>query len=116
MCGFDAEPCDFYDTERGEVARGRRCSVCSFRIPRGGPYLRVAWKYEDSFASAVLCFACDEALQRFGDSHGQQPTPDWFVRALRECVDVPRRMFKDRDVREWRDVIAGILRRRRAAS
>lgn len=129
MCFFECdESPEFYDQTPHAATEPTKCGVCDFMVPAGGWLETHEWgdcardeddepDYDlpDEGCDVVhLCFACAEALNRFGKHHGSWPTPDWFVDALVECYAGASKT--DKDVREWRDVHAGILLRSRQAA
>lgn len=109
MCSFDADPCDFFRQTFHTARTPKKCEVCCWEIPEGAPYQKTASSFDGGFASTIACFGCAWLMERFHEAHRGGPTPDWFLDALRDCVEVPRGFFKDSDVREWRDAIAAIL-------
>ena len=113
MCMFDVDPCDFYDVSHPCSRKASRCDVCHAPIAKGEQYERHSYVYDGTARSDRACACCAVSLLAFKRHHGQAPTPDWFADALHDCFDGATKT--DPDVKMWRDIYAGIVKRERAA-
>jgi hypothetical protein len=110
MCYLDLEPATFWEEWPAAARKRHLCDACSSIISPGQPYLRHRslgadcrdrhWNHEK------MCFPCWWVRQEFADAHGQSFWPSMLLEQLRDCVA---------DDDDWRDHLAFLLRRTRAA-
>jgi hypothetical protein len=93
-----------------EARKPHKCDACGTPIRPGEPYLDHRHIHrEDGMGAGKACAPCGLSIQAFGDSHNFWTSPDSIEEFLRDCV-------VDEDAKGgWRDHVAGIIKRRRAA-
>lgn len=114
MCSIDLEPCALWSHSTGTARKAGPCFICGWVIPAGAPFGKYVWKFEGEFGNARLCLGCELIADDFATTHGTMPTPDIFEETLRECFEGADR--GDPEAKPWRDAMAEILKRQRAAS
>lgn len=112
MCSIDLDPAEFWE-ETGAIARKRhRCDACGSNIPPGEPYLRHRSLLTDAgdreWHHEKMCAPCWFVRQEFADAHGVSFWPSMLIEQLQECI-------ADDGDDDWRDSLAFMLRRNRAA-
>lgn len=117
MCMFEVDdPVQVYSITHPRSRAASDCIVCNATIAAGEMYERHSWVGEGSAYSNRLCVWCALAHRVFREDphHRGYPTPNWFASALRVCFAGAEK--DDPDAKQWRDLYAGILWRRRAAA
>lgn len=114
MCSIDLDPCTVWDESVATARTPHTCDGCGARILPGTAYLRHANLYKGKWTREAACFACWWARETFVSAHGQSFAPSMLAEMLRECVDTDRPWWGPKE-RLWRSLLAGILRRQRAA-
>lgn len=114
MCTFEVdEVCPVYLKRWRTARKAHTCDSCRAAVVPGAQYQAHEWLpgHGERFRKGLCCFGCAFDLKAFGDAPGHRgwPTPDWFADALRDCIDGADK----EDAKEWRDVLAGMARRRR---
>jgi hypothetical protein len=116
MCSFSVDdPCEVYSITHPRCVEPKPCAVCGATIAKGERYERHSYSSDGSFESECMCEPCALAhlVFRENEHHRGYPNPGWFEECLRECYEFANK--SEPDVRQWRDLEAGILKRRRAA-
>lgn len=112
MCYFECEePCEVYERTHPRSRVERSCEVCCAVIAKGEIYERHSMVSDGSATSECVCASCAVTIEAFRDhpQHRGSPSPSWFAEALRECFHGA--VKTDPEVKLWRDLYAGILRR-----
>ena len=111
VCDIDAGDYESWrawsETPR-KARKEHRCDACGVTIAVGEPYLVHSHVGEGTAETEKACFACWWARKVFSSAHGVTYAPSYLKTSLMECIDL------DGD-REWRPLLAGVLRRERRA-
>jgi len=116
MCSFDlGEVYPVYSITHPRCRKPAPCRVCKKLIAKGEEYERHSYVSDGTAASERMCVGCALAHRAFREDehHHGAPSPDWFRESLRECFEGADK--SEPDVRLWRQLYAGIVRRTRAA-
>lgn len=113
MCYFEAEPCELSRSTWQVSRKRRRCDGCGGFIEPGAQYERCFFVFDGEADTDSACFACAVVSAEFAAEHGSHPNYNWLADALWECVDGAEKA--DPDAKPWRDALAGMKRRGRAA-
>jgi hypothetical protein len=108
------EPCEVYEARWRVARKPHRCACCSYRIPVGAQYQRHHWVDGGTAGDEASCWACAAGLWRLMQMHGTHPTPGWAIEFLSNELGQLARCEHD-EVAMERDVLAGMMRRNRAA-
>lgn len=105
------EACDVYERQWHVARKPHRCQCCGYLIPAGAQYERHHWVDEGTAGDEACCWSCAAGLWLLLQAYRWHPSPRWAVECLREEVSdaMPERGALERDV------LAGMLRRSRAA-
>jgi hypothetical protein len=103
--------------ETPRVARkAHTCNCCTGTILPGSNYLDFATIYDGRATSEKACFGCWVAMVDFTKAHNVTYSPSQMPDELRNCVAQEKGEVDAKEsTKRWRDHIAGILRRQRAA-
>lgn len=99
----------FINTPR-VAKKEHRCGTCAMPIRAGDPYLDHRHIFDGRLNAAKACAPCAISLLSFGEAHNFYTSPDFLEEFLRDCV-----VNEDEGKGGWRDDIAGIVKRKRAA-
>lgn len=116
------------ETER-RARKAHDCDCCGGRIKPGETYIKHFSVYDGIATSEKVCMPCHEARDEFCLKHNFVGIPSRFGFDLQDCVGEAthriydketRRWRKSRefwrdDDRRWRSILAGMIRRDRAA-
>lgn len=105
------EVCDVYERRWHVARKSHRCQCCGYLIPAGAQYERHHWVDGGTAGDEACCWACASGLWLLMTTYGSHPSPRWAMEFLREEVTdaMPERGTLERNV------LAGMLRRNRAA-
>lgn len=116
MCYFEAEPCAVHRSSFPVSRKRRRCDGCGGWIQAGAQYERCFFVFEGEAGTDNACLACVAVQRAFMEEHGSAPNYNWLRDALLDCYDgAENKGRRDEDAQPWRDAMAGMLRRQRAA-
>lgn len=111
MCEVsDLEGCDVWSERVVKARKKHRCSACRAMIEPGSPYGKHFSVYDGSITSEAICADCWFSRQQFEDEHQIGIVPSYLIEFLRDCI-IDNRDHNDK----WRPVLAGVLKRKRAA-
>lgn len=118
MCDFDGfEEWRTWSWSWQVARRAHSCRSCGGAIRPGDRYCKLFYvTYDGEPHSEKSCWPCEAVNDAFADVHGLTVAPNDLPHMLRECVgDAGRGYWSEWD-KAWRGALAGMLRRKRAAS
>lgn len=113
MCDidWDGDRWSWFRQTPRTAKKEHRCGACGLPIRPGEPYLDHRHIDGDGISASKACAPCGITLVVFGDAHRFYTAPECIEEFIRDCV-----INEDEGKGGWRDDLAGIIRRRRAAS
>lgn len=115
MCEIDMDSWDAWAESHPVARKQHRCDCCGARISAGEKYYRISFVYEGTADSEKACLACRFVALGFASEHRWTVNPSAMPEMLRECFEgAGRGDLSDTD-RAWRNALAGMIRRKRAA-
>jgi hypothetical protein len=110
---YDGE-CDVYRMHWHVARKPHRCACCGYLVPAGAQYQRHNMVGDGYASSEACCWACAAGLWQLMEEHRTHPSPSWAIEFLRNEIGQLARCEHD-EVAMERDVLAGMVRRNRAA-
>ena len=115
MCDIELDPASVWNETDVRARKRHVCDCCGGHILPGETYTR-HFSVCDGVATGEKCCApCKAARVEFKDVHGTMGTPGYSAQLLMECFGGESRKFWSEDDRRWRVLVAGMIRRGRAA-
>jgi hypothetical protein len=113
---------DVYVSTWRTARKHHRCCCCGHVVVPGSQYRCDSIVADGRAYSEKCCFACAAALFVFLEIHGAYPSPSWFRDVLQADASsdcrwggLEARRRRKSELRAERDMLAGLLRRWRAA-